>query len=237
MRPPVGSSPRVRGTGKIYPRACRRSRFIPACAGNRATGFPNDIATAVHPRVCGEQWRTVIVNFLMAGSSPRVRGTATKITIKRTSNRFIPACAGNRPAPSISIRFIPACAGNSFGATHRDSKYAVHPRVCGEQANSIIANSKRYGSSPRVRGTGRQHRIAGGKRRFIPACAGNSSVAVRFRPEICGSSPRVRGTDPRGDTKSRNERFIPACAGNSSTVSNTRKRPTVHPRVCGEQHP
>ena len=53
----------------------------------------------------------------------------------------------------------------------------------------------------------------------------------------CGSSPRVRGTlgghahliDPA--------RFIPACAGNAPSRSSRRRRPAVHPRVCGERLP
>ena len=91
-------------------------RFIPACAGNRDSCERATSIEAVHPRVCGEQVKTKWLITKETGSSPRVRGTAyPKISHPE------------------SLRFIPACAGNSFGATHRDSKYAVHPRVCGEQ--------------------------------------------------------------------------------------------------------
>ena len=72
-------------------------------------------------------------------------------------------------------------------------------------------------------------------RRFIPACAGNSSANAKpacwtpVHPRVCGelvrgvvefrervgSSPRVRGT-PAGDPIEQSDRrFIPACAGNS----------------------
>ena len=37
------------------------------------------------------------------------------------------------------------------------------------------------GSSPRVRGTGQSERFEAGRRRFIPACAGNSVHAIAFR--------------------------------------------------------
>ena len=90
------------------------------------------------------------------------------------------------------------------------------------------------GSSPRVRGTPTTRQAPSTKRRFIPACAGNSkstrkaakprSVHPRVCGELCraplglrmpaGSSPRVRGTRSR--------------------QGRPRRSTTVHPRVCGE---
>ena len=112
---------------------------------------------------------------------------------------------------------------------------AVHPRVCGEQVSSIICSVSYRGSSPRVRGTDNfriRQAIIG---RFIPACAGNSTVIRRrvagcaVHPRVCGeqlllsksiksidgSSPRVRGTVNCDFSCTAPERFIPACAGNS----------------------
>ena len=51
----VGSSPRVRGTAPQALRARHRSRFIPACAGNRPGRARRARRAPVHPRVCGEQ--------------------------------------------------------------------------------------------------------------------------------------------------------------------------------------
>ena len=48
-----------------------------------------------------------------------------------------------------------------------------------------------------------------------------------------GSSPRVRGTPPLLDSVADRPRFIPARAGNTDE-QRPRKRPTVHPRACGE---
>ena len=90
------------------------------------------------------------------------------------------------------------------------------------------------GSSPRVRGTRRRCSAARCRRRFIPACAGNSVPRLNaadssaVHPRVCGelahgcggnickigSSPRVRGTRR------------PSCPHLASTA--------VHPRVCGE---
>ena len=153
-------------------------------------------------------------------------------------------------------RFIPACAGNSNVVVPRgDYCDGSSPRVRGTRIRRSRCRPGTGGSSPRVRGTpvGRataprdtpvHPRVCGelaagagaggSNRRFIPACAGNSSAGWRGRsacpvhPRVCGelahtanlrgnlngSSPRVRGTRP--------------------APCRARRRATVHPRVCGE---
>ena len=173
-----------------------------------------------------------------AGSSPRVRGTEASSRLLDTRQRFIPACAGNRPA-----RRPCSCAGS------------VHPRVCGEQAQATFRSLYGDGSSPRVRGTVRESKALGLPPRFIPACAGNSACARNapppwtVHPRVCGeqemqtetavtsvgSSPRVRGTAIKDDGVIMDRRFIPACAGNRTSRATQPIAHTVHPRVCGEQ--
>ena len=153
-----------------------------------------------------------------------------------------------------SIRFIPACAGNSGSASSSTSATPVHPRVCGELRIRFILASMAAGSSPRVRGTPGPVPQPVHRRRFIPACAGNSREQALVRgggpvhPRVCGelgcwhwpdsahagSSPRVRGTPGRPAPAPRSGRFIPACAGNSARRSTTPSSRSVHPRVCGE---
>ena len=195
---------------------------------------------------------------ILSGSSPRVRGTRLAAGRRAWPTRFIPACAGNsmgrsalrrrwrgsspRVRGTLALRhrglarrrFIPACAGNSGTGRAPWGRRTVHPRVCGELGRLEFEEQAEFGSSPRVRGTlGRQQGDRAG-RRFIPACAGNSSAQAPggqpqpVHPRVCGelatvatstppnsgSSPRVRGTrDDSGPG--------PAPA-------------TVHPRVCGE---
>ena len=254
-----GSSPRVRGTRNVRVAADEHLRFIPACAGNsNAAGGPAGVT---------------------AGSSPRVRGTLEVSGPPLARPRFIPACAGNslvatpcgraravhprvcgellaaRRRGARGRRFIPACAGNSRTAQDQARRAAVHPRVCGEL---VAANARIYsdlGSSPRVRGTPRRPRRGDPRRRFIPACAGNSSsetirrITTPVHPRVCGELDAV------ADVAGEHVRFIPACAGNSryarrgrpvsrrfipACAGNSRTRPTastlfpVHPRVCGE---
>ena len=196
----VGSSPRVRGTAATGRYGARRSRFIPACAGNGIATANRSCSRSVHPRVCGERswWRRR--HPCASGSSPRVRGTG-----------------GHAVGLSVMCRFIPACAGNGWGWPSATVLGPVHPRVCGERVLSASETEGDAGSSPRVRGTANRLVARAASHRFIPACAGNglsgSSLVARepVHPRVCGerlarlpvrdqligSSPRVRGTDQR----------------------------------------
>ena len=235
-----GSSPRVRGTPRTATGHQGSSRFIPACAGNtgiicEALGVPS-----VHPRVCGEHSSASGKDAPPCGSSPRVRGTRIGLWWRRCCVRFIPACAGNTD---------PACACPGSGT--------VHPRVCGEHPNLSAAVVAATGSSPRVRGTLPRRHDRAERRRFIPACAGNTQASAAncvlqpVHPRVCGehdrrqhgvsgnggSSPRVRGTPMAVPCMMPAMRFIPACAGNTRVALSESGVRQVHPRVCGEHAP
>ena len=232
----VGSSPRVRGTDSGSGASRGRWRFIPACAGNRINKLRIITCYTVHPRVCGEQSSPITIEPGSAGSSPRVRGTESIRRLPPIGDRFIPACAGNRKMTSIW-----------------QSMRSVHPRVCGEQSAVLPDQRPINGSSPRVRGTDFNGGSVASAGRFIPACAGNSSLMTGWgsirtvHPRVCGeqcvcvcvcvcgSSPRVRGTALDRKISQVGLRFIPACAGNSRNLSSPSTTPAVHPRVCGEQ--
>ena len=158
----LGSSPRVRGTAEVVRVVADVYRFIPACAGNRTTVRVHSVKPSVHPRVCGEQRRSVRRYCEGLGSSPRVRGTAD-----------VALCV------DCTCRFIPACAGNSPRTARPESCGSVHPRVCGEQkpVNPDVPGD--VGSSPRVRGTALTRRGIQPTCRFIPACAGNRHYMTR----------------------------------------------------------
>ena len=174
----------------------------------------------------------------MHGSSPRARGTVTRVLM---------ACP-----PS---RFIPACAGNSFLVKRFRFGVPVHPRVRGEQTGNVCVYGGCPGSSPRARGTVVSKSSKAPPVRFIPACAGNRAVAfwptispsvhprvrgeqpatIAARTFAAGSSPRARGTVRLLRAAPRRHRFIPACAGNSQRTSPFHPRMPVHPRVREEQ--
>ncbi len=132
----TGSSPRVRGTDAVEHVPVGGRRFIPAGAGNSRCQCRASITFSVHPRGCGEQRNPSARTPANIGSSPRVRGTGDLIVARLHLPRFIPAGAGNRPAPVWSSSARP-----------------VHPRGCGEQMalGGLLAGD--FGSSPRVRGT------------------------------------------------------------------------------------
>ena len=196
----------------------------------------------VHPRVCGEHAGGAGAGERAVGSSPRVRGTRIAPTRQEVAERFIPACAGNTWAGSTKMihptvhprvcgehepwqrlraiypRFIPACAGNTGEPARRRRDTAVHPRVCGEHSSPAGQLTQAAGSSPRVRGTRGQAEQDGDGRRFIPACAGNTTshrpecVMAPVHPRVCGEHAPLRAV------RRAQRRFIPACAGNTLNI-------------------
>ena len=171
----LGSSPRVRGTGRYTTGSRSICRFIPARAGNRMAKPSETTGSPVHPRACGEQTRFTGPSCHLIGSSPRVRGTASVPLVDDALNRFIPARAGNRSERSRLSVSTP-----------------VHPRACGEQCPQRWHWNPSIGSSPRVRGTVVTLRPRRAGFRFIPARAGNSGVQSGARqghpvhPRACG---------------------------------------------------
>ena len=173
-----------------------------------------------------------------SGSSPRARGTAAS-----------PCDQRNR------TRFIPAGAGNGFVRSLARARFTVHPRGRGERESRVTTIGTLPGSSPRARGTARPAPRAPGRRRFIPAGAGNGAglrlaapgcpvhprgrgerTNQRWRPSRRrGSSPRARGTAPRPGQTPQRERFIPAGAGNGVLPRLGLTPESVHPRGRGER--
>ena len=116
-----GSSPRSRGTPPHCPPRDIDPRFIPALAGNTATGTPCHCESTVHPRARGEHHGPGEVADRPYGSSPRSRGTHHEGGLYYYRTRFIPALAGNTRAVSCRCRLV-----------------AVHPRARGEHSSLIL---------------------------------------------------------------------------------------------------
>ena len=95
---PQGSPPRVRGTAFRFQFCRNRSRITPACAGNRSTSTARSSGPEDHPRVCGEQSHSSMIQPSALGSPPRVRGTVSSLVIPWLNRRITPACAGNSSA-------------------------------------------------------------------------------------------------------------------------------------------
>ena len=155
-----------------------------------------------------------------------------------------------RPQP----RFIPADAGNTLATASKCRPTPVHPRGRGEHRALFAWLWSWRGSSPRTRGTLRRLDSVRDFERFIPADAGNTSLArlrrvsrpvhPRGRGEHrlhgetagagAGSSPRTRGTRDVDAGRFLLLRFIPADAGNTIVNGFAPQIVPVHPRGRGE---
>ncbi len=132
----LGSSPRERGTHRIWLCVVPRARFIPARAGNATPAVSTRFDPPVHPRASGERAYGRLGGGDQRGSSPRERGTLFR-------------AAGYPPHE----RFIPARAGNAMATGGSTTISTVHPRASGERTRDMGNAERAGGSSPRERGT------------------------------------------------------------------------------------
>ena len=131
-----GSSPHSRGTLFATFGICRKTRIIPAFAGNTYDSSVVSKEGEDHPRIRGEHFQTMLLIVWKTGSSPHSRGTLAA-SIK----------------PFASVRIIPAFAGNT-----KDIEVPIdidwdHPRIRGEHLCITACRRRRQGSSPHSRGT------------------------------------------------------------------------------------
>ena len=191
-----------------------------------------------HPRGCGEHRFPIWSSAMIAGSSPRMRGTPSAWPAAGQAPGIIPADAGNTVAQFIHFMrdvgssprmrgtltvtmprqstngIIPADAGNTPSKRLSAVSAPDHPRGCGEHPYRSPRRSLMRGSSPRMRGTLHDVRGRLDLERIIPADAGNT------RGQLCssisrslGSSPRMRGTPVQPVFQMRLVGIIPADAG------------------------
>ena len=156
----AGSSPRVRGKQPRNRTDTSRFGLIPACAGKTLMRSSSPALHSAHPRVCGENRDTQTNGGTVQGSSPRVRGKRSTISVPGSLTRLIPACAGKTVAP---VALLPPSG--------------AHPRVCGENYLAAGDVGRHLGSSPRVRGKQRARFIRDRACGLIPACAGKTLCA------------------------------------------------------------
>ena len=168
-----------------------------------------------------------------------------------------PRVRGKQRLARLHLRFrgiTPACAGKTAAFKPGADKARDHPRVCGENLDSLHEQAEAEGSPPRVRG---KHPpianfIRGGG--ITPACAGKTSSETSFlliprdHPRVCGENPcgccaraARRGSPPRVRGKlsgmkeiARISGITPACAGKTCWSRWKKNAMRDHPRVCGE---
>ena len=158
--PRGGSPPHARGRPLASRGVARLGGITPACAGktrNMTREFP---IKRDHPRMRGEDPYPLKLYHSACGSPPHARGRRGQGRARRR------------------LRWItPACAGKTCPSSLPDQGSWDHPRMRGEDRNSV----KRHYPRPRI----------------TPACAGKTPLA---RTDGCPSSdhPRMRGEDKLG---------------------------------------
>ena len=93
-RPPIGSSPRMRGKRTRWFFRCPPARIIPAHAGQTIRWSADRRCPADHPRACGANQDDGFRNYCDGGSSPRMRGKRRRHPRSGRHRRIIPAHAG-----------------------------------------------------------------------------------------------------------------------------------------------
>ena len=167
--------------------------------------------------MCGENRPSVPALRSMLGSSPRVRGKPRPPGARTCAGGLIPACAG---------KTNPHRRGLDAGR--------AHPRVCGENGDTLETVASQYGSSPRVRGKLRAVGLRLDALGLIPACAGKT-IRLCSQPWDAWAHPRVCGEN------SPHPAFMYPRLGSSPRVRGKLDVPLqltgdalAHPRVCGE---
>ena len=211
-------------------------RIIPAHAGQTTLTPSTSVPTTDHPRACGANRAKVTNATVRVGSSPRMRGKLS----------------GHRQGLS-SQRIIPAHAGQTMPTLISASMSSDHPRACGANSSVPPPVPLAVGSSPRMRGKPTVGVMVYAHTRIIPAHAGQTAAgesATKPRtdhPRACGanrnqvaglhsldgSSPRMRGKRAQYHTSGARRRIIPAHAGQTECRRLTVLSVSDHPRACG----
>ena len=152
-------------------------RIIPAHAGQTCRASLRWRGSPDHPRACGANRRYGRFSTRPVGSSPRMRG-------KRPVHHRVHA----------DLRIIPAHAGQTSSSPSICQQRPDHPRACGANQAAGLNAGILGGSSPRMRGKHRVHRVRGRGIRIIPAHAGQtwradaSTTACPDHPRACGAN-------------------------------------------------
>ena len=213
--------------------------ITPACAGKSTHVHCDACGGGDHPRVRGEEGKSLMFWALEWGSPPRARGRDPNFGLGRSRRRITPACAGKSSKSSITSGFS-----------------TDHPRVRGEEFSAYLLYSPAPGSPPRARGRVSLREGIPPGLGITPACAGKSGGCMeadsgiwdhpRVRGEegsdarlavpMRGSPPRARGRVPSGLRHSVLQGITPACAGKRTTLYWGFGRAWDHPRVRGEEN-
>ena len=131
----LGSPPQVRGKPSGKSISAHARRITPAGAGKTQWSRRGASMRKDHPRRCGENAVLEELGLAYDGSPPQVRGKP-----------------GRSECPPSGLRITPAGAGKTMCVTIRTKTPQDHPRRCGENHLTWLAQVRRQGSPPQVRG-------------------------------------------------------------------------------------
>ena len=211
-----GLSPRGRGKRRRGNAGHQRQRSIPAWAGETPPQSPYRRSPSVYPRVGGGNRRIRWGQGWLQGLSPRGRGKHRPATSDRTSERSIPAWAGETSSVRTSM-----------------ASCAVYPRVGGGNNGEHPGPIHLVGLSPRGRGKPKPPSAAVGAVTVYPRVGGGNIVPSGIVPVGLGLSPRGRGKREPVMHRLLITRSIPAWAGETDMPSLPFLDSRVYPRVGG----
>ena len=171
-------------------------RIIPAHAGLTARRDASRIPSWDHPRACGAHTARAFIDYLISGSSPRMRGSRLgwllDVPPQGSSPRMRGSLDTNQPEQQ-AFGIIPAHAGLTRYAEAPAAIYRDHPRACGAHVQGAWEAASAWGSSPRMRGSQWIARVRRNKNGIIPAHAGLTTIFCarpadeRDHPRACGA--------------------------------------------------
>ena len=186
---------------------------------------------------CGDYPPIQKSKYLVADTTPRVRGLLVLMHLMRLQVRYNPACAGTTWTNGL---VAPVCP--------------IQPRVCGDYRSEVVALHQCTDTTPRVRGLPCAAAPSSAAARYNPACAGTTyrpdyhSAGQTIQPRVCGdylpivagnrsahdTTPRVRGLRRDRDQYISALRYNPACAGTTDSPHKIAVSFAIQPRVCGD---
>ena len=205
-----GEDPCTPGGGHVH------LRITPACAGKTSFSSRISIMFWDHPRMRGEDARSIPSRMPDGGSPPHARGRRKSGSQKLDIVRITPACAGKTEIWAED------------GRSYRD-----HPRMRGEDHSSAGAQGIAQGSPPHARGRQEIRTSSYCDGGITPACAGKTfmcglsilmardhprmrgedALGVSSVPVSVGSPPHARGRPAHEKAFGAGIGITPACAG------------------------
>ena len=187
--------------------------IIPTRVGTRPTSIIRILSPWDHPHACGDKYIKFSIDFLLAGSSPRVWGQELPRIAGRGRTGIIPTRVGTSSLglllPFYNKDHPHACGDKDDHTGTAAVPLGSSPRVWGQAIGSVDGDVK-LGSSPRVWGQVYQKYDGNQPVRIIPTRVGTRKTTMwvtgylQDHPHACGDKAfetvglwKLEGSSPR----------------------------------------